>query len=302
MSNEILCIGEILWDALPAGLFLGGAPFNVASHLQALTEDVAFVSRVGDDLLGEEALRRVGARGLDLEPIQIDETLPTGFVRVGLDEPDEPDYEIIEPAAWDAIALTDRLHRRVDRAGALVYGSLAQRAEVSRTTIRSLCKADILTVLDVNLRPPFFNKRRMEHSLRDADVVKLNDEELDQLRTWFGLPNESESAMAEIARAFECVAVCVTWGADGARLWTEGTCWHHPGYAVEVEDTVGAGDAFLAAFLSGLLAGREGKRLLDMANRLGAYVASHSGAVPAYSLASLSEVADLSLTSETETA
>lgn len=295
MSTEIVCIGEILWDALPAGLFLGGAPFNVASHLRALHEDVAFVSRVGDDLLGEEALRRVRARGVDPDLVQVDDDLPTGFVRVGMDDPDEPNYEILDPAAWDAIALTDGMEARVDQAQALVYGSLAQRATRSRDTIRALCDADTLRVFDVNLRPPFFTEDRIEHSLRDADVVKLNHEELEKLRTWFDLSGEAEEAMAEIATTFDCSAVCVTWGGDGARFWTDGTCWYQSSYAVDVADTVGAGDAFLAALLSGLLDGYDGNRVLDFANRLGAYVAGHSGAVPAYSVDSLSDIAELPL-------
>jgi len=106
MSDELLCVGEILWDALPDGLFLGGAPFNVASHLHALHQEVAFVSRVGDDRLGREALRRMRARGLETELMQIDDSLPTGFVQVELGDTGEPDYEILEPAAWDAITLS----------------------------------------------------------------------------------------------------------------------------------------------------------------------------------------------------
>lgn len=282
MNDEILCIGELLWDALPDGLFLGGAPFNVACHLRAIGEEVAFVSRVGHDRLGNEALRRLRAYDMDTDLVQIDEELPTGFVRVGLDDAGEPDYEIVEPAAWDAIARSDSLQSRADGAAALVFGSLAQRAESSRWTIRALCETDLLRVFDVNLRPPFVDRNIVEHSLRTAHVVKLNDDELDRLRSWFDLSVGPEAAMSELATTFDCSAVCVTSGGEGARLWRDGTCWHHSGYAVEVADTVGAGDAFLAAFLSGLLDGRDEKTLLDLANRLGAYVASRAGALPSY--------------------
>ena len=141
MNREILCVGEILWDALPDGLFLGGAPFNVACHLHALGTDVAFASRVGDDTLGEEALRRLRARGLGADLMQIDGSLPTGFVRVALDATGEPEYEIVEPAAWDAITLSDALSQHADRAAALVYGSLARWARLpyTRAAARSAC-------------------------------------------------------------------------------------------------------------------------------------------------------------------
>lgn len=296
MSDDILCIGEILWDALPDGLFLGGAPFNVARHLHALGEEVAFASRVGDDQLGQEARRRLRAQGLDDSLLQTDDTLPTGFVRVALDaDIGEPDYEIAEPAAWDAITGTDALKRRAEAAGALVYGSLAQRAAPSRDTIQRLLDTNALCVFDVNLRSPYDDRAVVEPSLRAADVVKLNDAELHRLRGWFGLADGAEAAMADLADAFGCRAVCVTGGGDGARLWREGACWHHPGYAVAVEDTVGTGDAFLAALLAGLLAGRAGDALLDLANRLGAYVASHAGASSTYEVESLDDVEQLPL-------
>jgi fructokinase len=296
MSDEIVCVGEILWDALPEGLFLGGAPFNVARHLHALGEEVAFASRVGDDQLGREASRRLRAQGLDDALVQTDDTLPTGFVRVALDAATgEPDYEIVEPAAWDAIARTDVLAERAETAAALVYGSLAQRATPSRQTIQRLWQTDALCVFDVNLRPPYDDRAVVEPSLEAADVVKLNDAELDRLRAWFGLAEGTEATMADLADAFGCRAVCVTWGSDGARLWNDGACWHHPGYDVEVADTVGAGDAFLSALLAGLLDGRAGDALLALANRLGAFVAARSGAAPAYEGASLDAVGDLPL-------
>jgi len=295
MSDEILCVGEILWDALPDGLFLGGAPFNVASHLQALGQEVAFVSRVGDDRLGTEALRRMRARGLATDLMQIDDTLPTGFVQVELGGTGEPDYEILEPAAWDAITYTDTLDQHAERADALVFGSLAQRALTSRQTIQRLCQADLLRVFDVNLRPPFIDREVIEHSLKSADVVKLNDDELRSLRDWFGLPDGVEAAVAELAEVFDAQGVCVTCGDEGAWLWWQGETRHHPGYAVEVADAVGAGDSFLAALLTGFLSGRNGDVLLDHANRLGAFVASRPGALPTYPIDTVRDISDLSL-------
>lgn len=296
MQDDILCVGEILWDALPEGLFLGGAPFNVARHLHALGEPVAFVSRVGNDRLGREARRRLRALGLDDDLVQTDDRHPTGFVRVALDsDSGEPEYEILEPAAWDAIAQTDALERRAEQAAALVYGSLAQRAWRSRTTLRRLWAADALQVFDVNLRPPFDDRAVVEASLRAADVVKLNENERRRLQEWFGLSGGREAGMVDLVETFGCRVVCVTEGSDGARLWMEGRGWQHPGYAVAVEDTVGAGDAFLAALLAGMLEGRTGAGLLAFANRLGAYVATHSGAGPTYEVDALDDLRDLPL-------
>lgn len=299
MSNSILCIGEILWDALPEGLFLGGAPFNVACHLRTLKEDVFFASRVGDDRLGKEALRRMRARGLKTSLIQIDDSLPTGFVRVELSETGDPDYEILDPVAWDAIACTESLRQRAEHVDALVYGSLAQRAPITRRTIRKLCQIDGLRVFDVNVRPPFADRSVIEHSLEAADVIKLNDEELRRLRSWFDLQSQTEIALAGLASQFNCRAACVTEGPGGAHLWENGVYWHHPGYTVEVEDTVGAGDAFLSVLLSGLLEKLEGDRILEWANRLGAFVASRPGAFPDYSVDALDDVAELPLPSPT---
>jgi len=298
MSTDVLCIGELLWDALPDGLFLGGAPFNVACHLHRLGPSVAFASRIGSDELGREALRRLRARGLDPELVQTDDTRPTGFVRVDLDaETGEPDYDILEPVAWNAIEWTASLQQRAVEAEALVYGSLAQRADPSRTTIQRLFDVDAVRAFDVNLRPPHVDREVVARSLRAATLAKLNDDELDRLRDWFDLPDGAEAATARLATAFDCRAVCVTGGDAGARFWREGQYWTHPGYEVKVEDTVGAGDAFFSALLAGFLEGRDGASLLSLANRLGAYVAAHAGAVPEYQVDTLDDIGALPLSS-----
>lgn len=295
MSRDVLCVGEILWDALPAGLFLGGAPFNVACHLTALGESVSFASRVGDDRLGAETLRRLPVLGVEPDLVQQDESLPTGFVEVSLDETGEPEYEIIEPVAWDALALTPEWRQQAEESEALVFGSLSQRSATSRQTIQRLCQDGVTKVFDVNLRPPFDHRDIVETSLCTADVVKMNGTELRRMTEWFDLSSPSKSALADLADSFDCSVVCVTKGKEGAWLWQDEQFSRHPGYAVAVEDTVGAGDAFLAAFLSGLLAGRAGEGLLDLANRLGAYVATHSGALPSYEVDTLDDIADLPL-------
>lgn len=280
-SSEILCVGEVLWDALPEGLFLGGAPFNVACHLRAAGVAATMVSRVGDDRLGEEVVRRAERYGVGVDLIQVDPALPTGFVRVAVDDAGNPAYEILAPAAWDAIATTDALVRRAADARAIVFGSLAQRSPTSRATIERLWESSATMVLDVNLRPPHDDREIVRRSLRRADVVKLSVPELERVAEWFRLPGDAREAVTALARQFDCTLVCLTRGSDGAALWHDGAWTEHPGFEVEVRDTVGAGDAFLAVLLAGLLAGGSDSSLLQNANLIGAYVATQYGAVPA---------------------
>jgi fructokinase len=296
--SEILCVGELLWDALPEGLFLGGAPFNVACHLHALGETVAVVSRVGDDRLGREALRRIKYRGMTTDLIQVDTTLETGFVKVTFDEDEGaegPGYVIPQPVAWDALALTGALSERASQAAAIVFGNLAQRQETARRTVRGLCDTDALKVLDVNLRPPYTEPSVVEASLDTADVIKLNEDELATLSSWDGRSDSLRGATEALARRFDCRTVCVTRGAEGSALWHRGTWAERSSYHVDVQDAVGAGDAFLAALLSGLLAGRDSDEVLDLASKLGAYVASQYGATPEYEVGGLAGIKGLTL-------
>ena len=280
-SNEILCIGEVLWDALPEGLFLGGAPFNVACHLRGAGLPAAVVSRVGDDRLGEEARRRAARYGVTVDLMQVDESLPTGFVDVSVDSSGDAAYEIVTPAAWDAIAATDELLARARDARAIVFGSLAQRHSTSRRTIERLLESEATKAFDMNLRPPYDDIEVVRHSLRQSDIVKLSASEMAQAAEWFGLRGSLRQQVDALAETFGCGVVCVTRGRDGACLWHDGSWTEHAGFQVEVRDTVGAGDAFLAVLLAGLLSGTADAALLHHANLIGAYVATQYGAVPA---------------------
>ena len=280
MKKDILCVGEILWDSLPAGLFLGGAPFNVARHLRLLGLPTTFGSRVGRDHLGDEALRRLSRYGLSTDLIQVDPALPTGFVIVELDPQGVPSYDIVSPAAWDAMEPESRLIAAARAARALVYGTLAQRGACSRETIRRLWNAASLPVCDVNLRPPHDDPEVVQASLLAADLVKLNEAELRQIARWFGLPDDLEDGARALAERFRCSVVCVTMGGAGAGLLREGRWSVSPAPKVKVVDTVGSGDAFLAGFLSAYLEGAGDAEVLEQANRLGAYVASRPGAIP----------------------
>ncbi|MBE7467049.1 MAG: carbohydrate kinase [Planctomycetes bacterium] len=283
MAANVLCVGEVLWDALPAGLFLGGAPVNVACHLRELGVPARFLSRVGNDELGREIARRVLRRGLDTDLLQVDPVLPTGFVKVDLDAQGSPRFEILAPAAWDALEAAPAASAAAAEARAIVFGSLAQRDPRARAALQALLKPrpGLLRVFDVNLRPPYDDRAVVEAGLRCCEVAKLNDAELRTLAGWFGLPEAALEAQAEaLAARFGLATLCVTRGSAGAFLRHAGSSHAHPGFRVTVVDAVGAGDAFLAALLDGLMKGTPPGDLLRAANALGAYVATQAGATP----------------------
>ena len=296
MTNGILCIGEVPWDALPAGLFLGGAPFNVACHLNELGVETEFASRVGDDMLGAEIRRQMRGRGMSDDLLQIDAKLSTGFVIVSLAKTTGPAFEIVAPSAWDAVEPEPALIDRARSARAIVYGSLFQRAGKSRATLGKLLGGDALAVFDVNLRPPYDSREVVEASLAGADIVKLNDAEAVRLAEWFGwpAPNGSSDSLRETAARIAVKsgarAVAMTRGEHGAGLWRAGEWTEHPGYRVEVADTVGSGDAFLAALLEGWFAGKTSAEMLGWANAVGAYVATRQGATPRYDRSAIERI------------
>jgi len=280
MAGEILCVGEVLWDALPDGLFLGGAPFNVACHLHSLGEPVRFASRVGEDELGREIRRRAERAGLDAGLLQQDPHLPTGFVAVHLDPKGSPSFEILAPSAWDRIEASGPLVEAARSARALVFGSLAQRDAASRETIRRLIELSPRRVFDVNLRPPFDRREVVLECLARTHILKLNDAEWPVVCDWLGMTADIHRGAENLAAHLGLETVWVTRGARGAILWHRGRLIEHPGFRVEVADAVGAGDAFLAALIAGLLRDRDPSIVLDEANALGAYVAGRRGATP----------------------
>jgi fructokinase len=277
---KVMCVGEVLWDSLPGGLFLGGAPFNVAYHLHALSVDALLATCVGDDVLGRIVCQRTREKGLSTDLFQIETTLPTGLVHVLLDAAGNASYEIVAPAAWDCIRMTPAIEEVSAAAGAIVFGSLAQRGAVSRVTIQQLLERDCLKVFDVNLRPPHGDRAIIEYGLERAEVVKLNDQEFARLAGWFSLPEALEKGAAALAARFSVETICVTRGSRGAVLWNRGNFTAHPGFTVQVRDTVGSGDAFLASLVDGLMNNLPDERILSSANALGAFVATREGPTP----------------------
>jgi fructokinase len=284
----ITCIGEILWDALPSGLFLGGAPLNVCLHLHELGESAEMVSRLGDDRLGQEAVSRIKKEGLSGDYIQLDDKHETGFVQVALDAEGAPDYDIIQPVAWDFINIQEpEVKQLLENSWAVVFGSLAQRAN---SLLKNLLYLDCIKVLDMNLRYPHYKRKDVKSLISHCDLLKMNADELALLQEWYEISEEGEEAVRAVAAACECPTVCVTRGEHGSWLLHDDRWFEHPGYPIEVVDAVGAGDAFLAALLHGLKSGRPEDELLPFANAVGAYVARQSGANPGYSISQIESI------------
>ena len=280
---RLVSIGEVLWDLLPDGPQLGGAPANLACHARALGAQAALISRVGVDAHGEEALRQLEAHGVDVTLVTQDLQAPTGTVRVEVDAAGNPRFEIVENVAWDALEATDCAWERVAQADVVCFGSLAQRTRQGREAVQRLIQASssrALKVFDVNLRAPFFNTEVLAESLRAADLLKLNEMELPVLASLFGLNGTVERRVEQLADLFELQVVVLTLGAAGSRLWRKGQ-WHsEPGRVVTVRDAVGAGDSFTAALVLGLLRNWSSDRILAAATEIAAYVCTQSGATP----------------------
>lgn len=293
----ILCFGEILWDFLPAGLFPGGAPFNVAYHLHRHGADVKLVSAVGRDLLGDELLRRIKAWGLSTDTIALHQGLPTGYVRAELSAQGDATYDITTSVAWDQIVTDQDSLQPAMSARALVFGSLSQRSVFNRAALDRLLAtlpAEAWRVFDVNLRPPHDDLPLVRELAGKSTLLKLNAAEAARLVNGGEETAGREEADARaLAHQFGPDTVCITAGARGAGLLRGGQ-WHwEPGREATVADTVGAGDSFLASLLSGLIAGRlADAACLRHATRLGEWVASQRGATPDYN-ASTPEISTL---------
>ena len=283
MERPIVGIGEILFDLLPAGAQLGGAPANFAYHVNQLGGHGVAISAIGKDALGEEVKTILAEKGLKAILPEVD--CPTGVVNVTLDEKGVPTYTIIEGVAWDNVPYTPEMKAVAAEAVAVCFGTLAQRNPVTRKTILDFIAdmpADSLKVYDINLRQHFFSKEIIETSLKVADILKINDEEILVVAKLLGLDGTPEEACRAILRLYGLRLVILTKGGDGSEVITEDTVLSIACPKVQIADTVGAGDSFTAAFIRAYLRGDTLVECHRLANEVSAYVCSKNGAMPDY--------------------
>lgn len=289
MSAEtytVVGLGELLWDIFPEGKQLGGAPANFAYMTNLLGDTGIVASRIGEDDLGREAKQRLQTLGLQTSFLQGDANHATGTVKVDVDPAGQPTFKIATPAAWDFFEWTPQWHTLAQQAHAVCFGSLAQRCSRSRETIRSFLKsvrAGTTRVFDVNLRQSFYSAETLSESAALAEIIKVNHEELPVVAKLLGLPSiyDEKRAAQWLRQTYGSKLVCITRGAKGSLVVSEDEVSEHSGYRVYVADTVGAGDAFTAALVYHYLRHASASTLNEAANRMGAWVASQTGATPA---------------------
>jgi fructokinase len=282
-AHTVVGLGEALWDILPSDRHLGGAPLNFAYISSLLGEHAMIATRIGDDALGREIQNELAVRKLDTSAIQVDPELATGTVGVSFKD-GQPEYEIRQPAAWDALEWSPKWHEIAAKSDAVCFGSLAQRALKSRKTVTEFLKntrKNCLKVFDINLRKPFYSREVIESSMEFTTVLKMNDLELPVVGAIFDLGGTEKAAMMQaLLCKFGLQLVFVTCGERGAMATDGHETVEHPGFSVQVSDTIGAGDAFTAAAVHCLLARMELKKTLLVANKWAAWVASQPGGMP----------------------
>ncbi len=302
-TGPIVAVGEILWDLLPAGPRLGGTTANFAIGCARLGQPASLISSLGADAWGERArgvLRGVqqhGAALLNTDLIQTASGVPTGLVEVALGPDGQPRYTIAEPAAWDEIEPAPQGLAEVAKARALCFGTLCQRATTSRSTIRTLIEVtdpDCLRVLDVNVRAPFFSAEVARWSMAHCNVAKVSDEELAEVARAAGVDvpagTAEESSVEQVERTARALLqvhahvqlLAITMGPRGSLLLTHKEAHYHPGFPVQVVDTVGAGDAFTAGLVVAWLSGGSLAATNEVGNLCGSFVASQPGATPVF--------------------
>lgn len=288
---KVVAFGEVLWDVFGNEKKIGGAPLNVALRLKTLDCDVAMISCVGSDKDGDLIINQIKNLGLDTDAIIKSEEFPTGLVNVTLNERGSASYEIAYPSAWDKIVLTDLARNFVSQAEVLIYGSLICRDQVSRQALNELLQMQLYKVFDVNLRKPHYTYDVLEELMYSANFIKFNDEELLEIAMAMNSPFKGlEENIHFIAEKTKTNAMCVTRGKHGALLLWEGELYENGGYPVEVSDTVGAGDSFLATLISSLLTDSLPQMAIDFSCAVGALVAAAPGANPAISFSAIEKL------------
>lgn len=280
---SLVGVGEVLWDLLPGGKLLGGAPANFAYHAMSLGGKGYVVSCVGDDEPGYELLNELDQMGLNRQFVALDHQHPTGTVSVSIDAWGAPEFIIQEDVAWDYIPFSPKLLGLVARVNAVCFGSLAQRSGVSCATIRTLLQStpsDCLRVFDVNLRKPYYNASIIKETLQLTDVLKLNDQELKVVAHMCAIRGTEYEIITKLLEQYNLEIIALTKGGEGSLLYNRERSSYCEAPFVNVVDTVGAGDAFTAALIMGMLQKLPLETLHENATKLSAYVCTKKGATP----------------------
>ena len=284
MNEIVVGMGEALWDVLPEGKKIGGAPANFAYHVSQFGLPSCVVSAIGDDALGKEIIENFTSKGLDQLIAEV--PYPTGTVQVEIDQTGIPLYDIKENVAWDNIPYTEHLDALAKRTKAVCFGSLAQRNVVSRETINHFLDTmpkddDSLIVFDVNLRQGFYNKEILCKSMQNCNILKINDEELITVSRMFGCPGiDLQDKCWILLGKYNLKMLILTCGINGSYVFTPGNVSFQPTPKVEVTDTVGAGDSFTAAFIASILKGKSVTEAHTIAVKTSAFVCTQKGAMP----------------------
>lgn len=284
MNEIVVGMGEALWDVLPEGKKIGGAPANFAYHVSQFGLPSCVVSAIGDDALGKEIIENFTSKGLDQLIAAV--PYPTGTVQVEIDQTGIPLYDIKENVAWDNIPYTEHLDALAKRTKAVCFGSLAQRNVVSRETINHFLDTmpkddDSLIVFDVNLRQGFYNKEILCKSMQNCNILKINDEELITVSRMFGYPGiDLQDKCWILLGKYNLKMLILTCGINGSYVFTPGNVSFQPTPKVEVADTVGAGDSFTAAFIASILKGKSVTEAHTIAVKTSAFVCTQKGAMP----------------------
>ena len=281
-NSIIVGLGEALWDCLPEGRKIGGAPANFAFHASQFGYEAWVVSAIGNYALADETIAALERNGLNLEMPRVD--FPTGMVDVALDEEGVATYDIKAGSAWDNIPFTPQIQALAERCRAVCFGSLSQRSEVSRQTVYRFLDAvpeDCLRVFDINLRQNFYTKNVICESLRRCDILKINDEELVEIARMFGYPGlDLENKCWLIIGKYNLKMLILTCGANGSYVFSEGKMSYVETPKVAVADTVGAGDSFTGSFIASILKGLSIPEAHHRAVEVSAYVCTQNGAMP----------------------
>jgi fructokinase len=287
--KKVICFGEILWDNLPNGRLAGGAPMNVAYHLRKAGVDSHLISKIGNDNAGKELIEFISSKGIPSQLVQVDPFQSTSEVIGTLHANNEMTYDIVYPTAWDFITWYDQFEKEIPTADVFIFGSLASRNDISKTTLLQLLAASKYAAFDVNLRAPHYSKEGIKELLEKSNLVKVNEHEISILGNWFTTYQTEAEQAKSLINQFNMDTVIVTKGDKGSSLYSPTTELHQDSHEITVVDTVGSGDSFLAGFIAKKLNGSSTEEAFEFANKLGAFIATKAGACPEYTASDLDE-------------